>query len=260
MNKVHEKKVLKLAVTAGQMMMECGAEVYRIEDTIGRICKAYGINEANAFVTGTGIFVSITPDNDESAVQTQIKRIYNSSINLKKISEINNLSREITYDKISVNEALNKLYEIQQIKDYPLPIRLLAAAGVAVFFCAANSGTMIDMIVAFFLGILCYGTSLLLDFVETNFFFRIFISCSLATLIALFLNSNAIVTEFNGVVIGCIMLFVPGVAITNSIRDFLSGDILAGVSRMSEALLVAIALASSVGVSLQIWSVLGGVL
>ena len=54
------------------------------------------------------------------------------------------------------------------------------------------------------------------------------------------------------------MLFVPGVALTNSIRDFLSGDMLSGVSRLVEALLTAVSLAAGAGVVLKLWDLMGG--
>ena len=54
------------------------------------------------------------------------------------------------------------------------------------------------------------------------------------------------------------MLFVPGVALTNSIRDFLSGDMLSGVARLMEAMLTAISLAAGAGVVIKIFDILGG--
>ena len=55
------------------------------------------------------------------------------------------------------------------------------------------------------------------------------------------------------------MLFVPGVAITNSIRDFLSGDMLAGLTRMVEAFLTAVSLAAGAGLVLKLWVMIGGI-
>ena len=43
-----------LAIRAGTIMMKSGAEIYRVEDTIERICKACGIEYVNVFATPTG--------------------------------------------------------------------------------------------------------------------------------------------------------------------------------------------------------------
>ncbi|MFQ7474032.1 MAG: threonine/serine exporter family protein, partial [Anaerovoracaceae bacterium] len=66
--------------------------------------------------------------------------------------------------------------------------------------------------------------------------------------------------SYEPIIIGSIMLFVPGVAITNSIRDFLSGDMLSGIARMTEAVLTAVSLAAGAGVMLKLWGVIGGVI
>jgi len=61
------------------------------------------------------------------------------------------------------------------------------------------------------------------------------------------------------IIAGCIMLFVPGVAITNSIRDFLSGDMVSGLGRMAEAFITAVSLAAGAGIILKLWNVFGGI-
>ena len=53
------------------------------------------------------------------------------------------------------------------------------------------------------------------------------------------------------VTIGVIMLLVPGVALTNSLRDILLGDTLSGILRMIEALLLAATLA--IGIIFSFW-------
>ena len=54
-----QKKILKLALRAGELMMRSGAEMYRVEDTIRRICLACGIHRVDTFAIPTGIIVSI---------------------------------------------------------------------------------------------------------------------------------------------------------------------------------------------------------
>ena len=72
------------------------------------------------------------------------------------------------------------------------------------------------------------------------------------------ISSSVDSASYEPIIIGSIMIFVPGVAITNSIRDFLSGDMLSGVARMTEAVLIAVSLAAGTGLILNLWSVIGG--
>ena len=52
-------EILQVATFAGQIILESGGETYRVEDTILRICKTFGAEQAESFVTPTGIMTSI---------------------------------------------------------------------------------------------------------------------------------------------------------------------------------------------------------
>ena len=116
-----------------------------------------------------------------------------------------------------------------------------------------------DFLVAMIVGILCYMASRFLEKYEINFFIRGFCCCAFAAFCALVANASVPGVSYVAVITGCIMLFVPGVAITNSIRDFLSGDMLSGVARLTEAAIIGVALAAGVGVILKVWYLMGGV-
>ena len=90
-----EKNILMLALKAGEIMLISGSEIYRVEDTVTRICKAYGIPFVEIFATTTGIFMTLDAGGD-SKPYTIIKRIKGISLDLKKVSLVNNFSRGLT--------------------------------------------------------------------------------------------------------------------------------------------------------------------
>ena len=255
------KKALILAVRAGEIMMKSGAEIYRVEDTIERICKACRIHYVEVFATQAGIFVSLDSGDDDSDMYTYIKRIKGGGdTDLTKISEINRFSREFTTTDLSVEAGMKRLKEIDHIKPLPVPVRLLGAALVASFFSLLFGGNILDFLCAILIGSVSYLLSLLLNRYSINFFIRGFCCCAVAAFLALSATSAIPHTHYNSIIIGAIMIFVPGVAITNSIRDFLSGDMLSGVARATEAFIIAISLAAGVGMVMKLWhSVIGGV-
>ncbi|MFR4356374.1 MAG: threonine/serine exporter family protein, partial [Clostridia bacterium] len=108
-------------------------------------------------------------------------------------------------------------------------------------------------------GMFAYAFSRFLGKFDINFFVRCFCSCAGAAFLALVASSWIDAAAYQPVIIGTLMIFVPGVAITNAIRDFLSGSMLSGICRMMEAFLIAVALAAGAGVVLKLWSVIGGV-
>ena len=258
MDKKKQKDILVLAIRAGDIMMKSGAEVYRVEDTIERICKSCGIEHVNVFATPTGIFVST--DNDEATnTVTHIKRIRSSETNLSRISKVNQFSRSFTTTDMTVEEGMKILDDIEAGRRYPFAVRALSAAAVTGCFSVIFGGGALDFLVAMIVGILCYMASRFLEKYEINFFIRGFCCCAFAAFCALVAAASIDGVSYAAVITGCIMLFVPGVAITNSIRDFLSGDMLSGVARLMEACIIAVSLAAGVGVVLKVWYLMGGI-
>ena len=259
MDKQKQKKILILAVRAGEIMMKCGAEIYRVEDTIERICKACGIDYVDVFATPTGIFVTMDKGSESDDTYTYIRRIKGSETDLNKISKVNKFSREFTTTDMTVEEGMEALNEIEKERAYPYCIRVIAAAMVASCFSLMFGGGAMDFCVAFIVGMLCYTLSRFLEKNGVNFFIRGLCSCAMAAFCALVAAQSLAEASYAPIIMGCLMLFVPGVAITNSIRDFLSGDMLSGLARMTEAALTAISLAVGSGIVIKLWDMIGGI-
>lgn len=255
-----QKKILILAVRAGEIMLKSGAEIYRVEDTITRICKACKIPYVEVFVMPTGIFVSLDGGGDDSDMYTYIKRMHSGETDLRKISEINHFSREFTTTDLSVESGMKRLSEIDKMAPYPLVFRLLGAAIVVSGFSQLFGGGLVDFCFSFVIGGVSYLLSLILKRYSINFFIRGFCCCALAAFLGLLAASAVPLAHYGIIISGSLMIFVPGVAITNSIRDFLSGDMVSGLARMAEALLIAISLATGTGVVLKLWETVGGTL
>ena len=259
MDKARKKNILRLAVTAGEIMMRSGAEIYRVEETIFRICKACKVDNVEVFAMPTGIFVTLDDDTHGNDVHTYIRRIRSWETDMNKISLVNQFSREFTATDMTIEEGMVRLEEIDKKRQYKLVFRLVAAALCAASFAVIFGGNKVDFCVAFVTGMFCYGFARLLSKYDINFFIIGFSSCAIATFIALLVSATIPMASYQPIISGTIMLFVPGVAITNSIRDFLTGDMLSGLARMVEAMLTAVSLAAGAGIILKIWDVLGGI-
>lgn len=258
MDQKRQKEIMILAIKAGKIMMKSGAEIYRVEDTISRICLACGMDHVNVFSLPTGIFVSTNNEKQDDTV-TYIKRITSSETDLSKISAVNKFSREFTTTDLSVEDGMKMLEDIENSKRYPFWVRGFASSIVASCFAAIFGGGPLDFCVAFIAGFFAYMLSRFLEKYDINFFIRGFLCTGFTAFCALLAAASIPGVSYSYVVIGCIMLFVPGVALTNSIRDFLSGDMLSGLSRMTEAVLIGISLAAGAGIVIKLWTVMGGI-
>lgn len=248
-----------LAMKAGEIMMKNGGEIYRVEECIERICHACDIPHVEVFATPTGIFASIGSGGEDGDVKSYVKSIPSRTTDLQKISDVNNLSRKFVNGDIDVEGALKKVKEIETTPLYSMPLRLLGAALASSVFCVLFGGTYTDGLITIFVGMFTYYISYLLGRYKISYFIVDFCCCGIATFLALLLESLGLVAQHDFIIIGTLMLFVPGAAFTNALRDILRGDMLSGVSRLTEALAVAISLAVGAGFVLQLWNSFGGV-
>jgi len=253
-----QKKVLILALFAGEIMMKSGAEIYRVEDTIARICKACKIDYVECFATTTGIFLSIDRGDEEDDTHTFIKRIKGAEINLERISSVNNFSRDFASTDLSIEAGFERLKEINADPGYNLPLRLIGALLVGMFFCPIYGGSMGDMFIAGGVSCVSYLLSAFIGRLKFPDFIRIFISCMGAAGMVLAAAAMGASDSISPVIVAATTIFLPGVAITNAARDFLSGDMLSGTARLVEACIAAVAIAGGVGIGIQIWMLGGG--
>ncbi len=119
------KQVLNIALSAGQMLLSNGAEAYRVEETIERICSSYGL-ECECLSTAKGVFVSIVDNNDEKL--TSLKKIKGRRVDLYRIELINSFSRSLQDNPVSYDVAKKTLKDIELAPYFTFPLRLLAAS------------------------------------------------------------------------------------------------------------------------------------
>lgn len=250
------ERIIQLAVYAGKIMLENGAETYRVEDTVTRICDAYNVSNADCFVTPTGIMTSIT--NDYGRTISIVKRIHSRTTNLEKISQVNDLSRNILSKGHTLEYVENALKDIDSTPMYSHRVLTLFSCIGAAFFTLMFGGNMQDFAVSFFIGGMIHLSLYWLDKFHSNGFFSNVVGGALVALIALVSVDLGLAPDLDKIIIGSIMLLVPGLSITNAIRDTISGDLLAGVARAVEAFLVAVAIAIGTGSMLKFWFFIKG--
>ncbi len=249
------EKILNTSAKAGRLLLENGAEIYRVEETISRILECYRLEEASSFVTPSGIFVSFV---FEGATYSKVVRVKGSSLNLERINRINDLSRRCCMECMSIDDVAVELKAIENEPIYSKPVRYMASAIIACCYSLYFNGTLIDGLCAAFAGLAVRAMMNCFEKRRINSFVTILIASALIALLALIFEALGICASKDAVIIGSIMLLVPGLAVTNAIRDSISGDLLSGVTRGIEALLIAVALALGAGVTLICWIYLGG--
>lgn len=245
---MNSSEVLEYSVYAGRILLEAGAEIYRVEETIARMAKNCGMEEAEAFVLPTGIMVSVKKD---GVTNSKISRIRNRDINLHKIDLINALSREIDKEKIDAKTLCKRLKEIDNSHTYQNRTFLLASGLGAMGHVLLFGGTYIDLLFSFVGGIIIYLVTTISKKYRINFFISNLLASYAVTLFQL--STAGIHSDADMVIICSLMLLVPGLVMTNAIRDSVEKDLGAALSRLLETVLIACAIA--LGVIIAIWNV-----
>lgn len=233
--------LLDLVTDLGYRLSMCGAETFRVEESITLIMQAYDI-KAEAFAIPNNLTVSIeTPD---GTPLTRMRRIGNHGNDLDSVERYSNLSRRICAEKPDPKTAVSWLKQTDaSLLRYNLLWTMLGnalgAAGFSVFF----GSNLTDCLLAGVCGILVGVVGLLMDRLNANQFFRTIAASFLMALLTYGLAATGIANNADTIIIGTLMILVPGLLFTNAMRDIIYGDTNSGVNRIVLVFLIAVAIA-----------------
>ncbi len=248
--------VLELASEAGHILLQNGAEISRVEDTMSRISSHYGVESGNFFVLSNGIFTTDAPGH-----YAKVEFIPIRAIQLSKVVAINRLSYDISAGKYSIEEARHILDKIKSDKGKPAWELVLGSAFGAAGFCAVFGGGFIDCAADFFIGALLYAFCL---FVSEKYMSKIvggICNALVATLLCILSYRLGFGYSLSNLIIGAVMPLIPGVPFVNGVRDLVNSDYIAGITRLTDAMLgfFCIAIGVSISFLLDGW-ICGGII
>jgi len=247
--------VLLLASDAARLVLKSGAETYRAEDTAQVFCSALCGVEAECYATPTGVMLSFFgPDGRSRSI---VRRIKGRSINLERIARIHSLTRDLWAGRADFTQASARLDEIERLPGYPSAFTLAGAAAAAGFFTLLFGGAWNDALVAAPLGALLSRLTRTLSRQGISDFFTNISGGALAALACLAAGLVGWASSPDTAIIGSIMLLVPGIAITNAIRDTIAGDLVAGIARGADAFISAAGISIGAGAAFGLWRLAG---
>lgn len=241
---LHE--ILDVASSTGYYLLKYGAEVNRVEDTVQRICYAYGADAVHVFAIAATLVTTVEKD---GASLTQSQRVQGILPDLDKVEKMNALSRWICEEKPAYEEVVKEGNKIKSGKIYSFWMNVLAYALVGGGFAVFFGGGLYEMIVGFVVGFLLKFVMQLAHRLQSPPFFAN--AAGAAATVSLIHLATYVFTTLNTEIttIGVLMNLVPGVLLTNCIRDFVATDYTAGAAKIMEAFMTAAAIALGVGVS-----------
>lgn len=233
--------LLDLATDLGYEQAMCGAETFRVEESINRIMAAYGV-EAEVFAIPNYLVVSIITDTGKPL--TRMRRIGYHGNDLDAVEKFSALSRALCRHTPEPSEALEWMTHVQSHRRYYSQAvqylgSFLGAAGFGLFF----GGNWADGLCAGLCGlVVCLVNNLMSD-MRANFFFRTIAASFFMALLAYGFGAAGLSPNPDATTIGALMLLVPGLLFTNAMRDIIYGDTNSGTNRVVQVLLIAVAIA-----------------
>lgn len=252
-----ERRVLDAAMKAGHILLQNGAEISRVEETMERICRHYDVQTGEFFVLSNGIFT--TGGQTSGRSYARVQHIPVKGTRMDKVMAVNQLSREIVsgkYDRIE--DVEKKLADIDSMPFASMWKQVFAAGIGSCFFCVLADGGLTDCIAAFIAGFILFIYVLKVSTPHLGRIVGNIIGGMLVVLVSLACHHAGLVTSMSPMISGTIMTLVPGVAFTNGIRDITNGDYISGAVRMLDAILVFLSIAIGMGVMFTIYHALTG--
>ncbi len=240
-----ERDVMEVAIEAGHILLENGAEIFRVEETIYRISRHYGVNTGNVFTLSNGIFVTA-----ESAGKEPFAKVLHvpvGSAHLDRVAAVNQLSREIEEGKYTVQEAREALERIRKMPSKRPLVQVAAGALGSGAFAYLYGGALSDSLAAAVAGAVLYIYILMVSRPHLSKMVGSITGAMVATIVSVLVYALGLGKHLDYIVIGSVVALIPGVAFTNAIRDITDENYLAGVVRMLDALLVFFCIAIGVG-------------
>lgn len=244
-------EILAFAAEAGHMLLENGAEISRVEETMKIIASSYGVDKEHFFVLSNGIFTT-------GSSYANVDFIPIKGARLDKVVDVNQLSREISAGKYTLEEARQRLDEIRNKPAKPKWEQFLGAALGSGAFCAIFGGSLADCAAALVAGTAVYLFLLLVCIPNMSKALGNICSGALGTLLCILFHKWGFGVNLGNMIIGTLIPLIPGVAFTNGLRDIANEDYLAGITRLLDAVLVFLSIAIGVCVTFLIHSYIAG--
>lgn len=237
--------LLDIAMKIGYRLAMCGAETFRVEESISRIMRSYGIS-AESFAIPNLLIINIEIPDGQTL--TRMRRIGYHGNDLDSVERYSNLSRRICAEKPEPQEALEWIREADKSRlKYSTIVALIGSFLGACGFAAFFGSNLVDSLCAGLCGVVVGFVLHLMNTFKVNQFFSTVASAFIMTVAACLLNAVGLIQNTDTVIIGTLMILVPGLLFTNAMRDIIFGDTNSGVNRIVQVLLIAVAIALGTG-------------
>lgn len=248
-----EARALALVLRAGQILLENGAEIFRVQETMTIMARSLGLTGYHDYVLTNGLFACA-----DGAGLSSLRNVPHRGTHLGRVEAVNQVSRALAAGQLSLEEAEQQV-EAAALPQQPDRIQLLASGVGSLCFAFLFGGGPVEALAAAAAGVVLGGFLLGCERYRLSAMLRRMAGAALTTIVCLLCCRLLPGADANAAIIGTLMILTPGVAMTMGIQDFIRGDYLSGTIRVIDALLIAGSIAGGTGLVLGVYGALSGV-
>lgn len=242
--------LMSVITEISSITLENGGEVCRAEEMCERIGTTMGAVNVNVFAIPTALCIALEmPSGTHHAT---ISRVKERNIRLNILDQANSISRQLVENRITLEEALSQLKQLRQQRTISLLKAMIFSGTASGFFAMLYGGGWIEFFCALLAGMCAHLTMHLISKIDSSQLIKTLIGSFTAAIIARALTGPHLTADESLVIIGAIMPMLPGLAVTNAIRDMMHGDLVSGNAKLFEGIMTACAIAGGVFMALNI--------
>lgn len=255
---VDHDMLLRLAVEIGCRLQESGAEIARVEEAVRRTLQAYGVDNGQVFAIPNCLIVSMV--DPQGRALTRMERVVSRGSNVDRMEKVYDFCRRVCHTAPDISQALQQLHEIDTNSPaFPVWVQLLGFVLGEGAFTLFWGGTAWDALAGGLCGLVIGLCLIYMGRLNANTFIKTAITTFVGVFLASFLVQIGVGQNINIITIGALMALVPGVMFTSFVRALLAGDMVAGVFKLTEALMTGAAIAVGAVVAMAAATGLWGV-
>ncbi len=244
------RKVLRLTAGVGEELLRCGAEISRVEETMSRIARHYGTTRQQVFIISNGVFVNLEIGEEKKFVS--IQPVMDTSVDLNKLCQLNNLSREIEHQDLDIDEALARYEAIKKGGKKNAAVHILCSGIGAAAFCYFMGGRTMDCLASFLMGLLVWAFFMVMARFSLSKVLLHIVASAIAAGGCIIMLHLGLVQNLDKAIVGAIIPMLPSVTFVNGVRDLVDQNYISGGNRLVDALLLFTCIATGVYLALQI--------
>lgn len=236
-----KNKVASCILEIGSLLMSSGASTGRIRVIINRISHALGYNP-ELMITHRAIILTLTDGEGDETSFSKIKRISPHGVNFTMVSGLSHLSWNISDKKWDVSKIEEEIARLKSIPHYPRPL-ILTSIGIAdASFCYLFGGGWMEMFVSFIATVI--GLFVRQEIMKRKFnpYIGVYMGASISAIIASASAYLPFEMDTHKAIATCVLYLIPGIPLINSITDLIDGNILNGVVRGTNCILISFAI------------------